>query len=333
MMNAADQPSSSTEPDRASSRPASLDPARRGRAANVLSLEEFASHVAKELGIDAAELSSDARLIDDLALDSLQMLQLVLVLDGMGAHFEAEELARVARIGDVHRIYVERRTLAHYTSLACEVAPEPWSSAGGPPRRSASPLGSRRTRQRPVVPADYGYLSDLTRSGGGAVLRGQRGRAISPERFAAVLWEGVLAQHIILDIATGAPVGLIRACDADLRNGFAYLSLALDRRVQGRGWPLEAAVLFVNHVFRTWPLRKLYAELLGSEMHAIASGLGRILIEEGRLVAHEYVDGSWVDVHIVGLFRERWEAAAPQLLGSILGAPVVSPKRNGHVAC
>jgi RimJ/RimL family protein N-acetyltransferase/acyl carrier protein len=332
-MTPMDHLASSTRQDRSSAQQAPADPAKRVRGANVLSVDDFASHIATELGIENSELSSGARLIDDLGLDSLQMLELALLLDGMGAHFEAEDLARISRIGDVYRIYVERRTLSLYSDLACEGGPEPWPSAGSLRHRSTPPLSSRRTRQRPVVAADYAYLWDLARSDGDAVLGRERGRVVSPERFATALWQGVLAQHIILDAATAAPVGLLRAYDTDLRNGFAYLGLALERRVRGRGWPFEAMALFVNYLFRTWPLRKLYAELLAPSRQAIASGLGGLLAEEGRLVAHEYVDGAWVDLYIVGLFRERWEADSPRLLGRILGASVLTATQNGQAAC
>jgi acyl carrier protein len=300
----------------------SLDRPSQGRAAHVLTPDEFSRRVADALGLDAAALSPDARLIADLGLDSLQMLELVLLLDALRASLEAEDLARVCRIGDVYRLYVERRTLSHHSELACEGTPTPWPGDAGLPHRGGALPRSRRTRQRPVEPGDYAYLGELACRDGGDVLRTKRALAVSPEHFAAVLWEGVLAQHVIRDAVTNAPVGLVRAYDADPSDGFAHVGLVLDRRVRLRGWPLEAAAQFVNYLFRNWPLRKLYARVRAPSMAALASGLGRIFVEEGRLTAHEYVDGAWVDVHILALSRDRWLAESMLLLGRIVGASV-----------
>lgn len=80
-------------------------------------------------------------------------------------------------------------------------------------------------------------------------------------------------------------------------------------------------MLFVDHLFRSWPLRKIYAELLAHHLKDVASGIDRIFVREGVLGAHEYVDGMWVDVHILSLFRDRWNQNAPRLLrGLVLGA-------------
>jgi acyl carrier protein len=298
---------------------APVGPTRGAAAAVVLTVEEFAAHVAAGLGLDPAGLTAEARLIEDLGCDSLGMLELVLLLDEMGAAFEAEDLAHVRRLADLYPTYVERRTLTHYSDLACEGGPEPWPAEPSR-RRDAPALCSRRTRQRPVTADDYGYLRDLALTERG-VLRGPRARAVSPERFAAALWRGVLVQHVVLDAASGAPVGLIAAYDADPERGSVHLALTLDRSVRARGWPFEAVALFVDHLFRTWPLRKIYARLHGVAAASLASGLGRLFAEEGRLVEHEYVDGAWVDVHVLALSRARWETAGARLVARVLDRP------------
>src|SRR5262245_2473830 len=81
---------------------------------DTLTSDAFDCYVAAELGIPRADISPNAHLIVDLGFDSLRMLELVLVLDGLGARLDAEDLHRAGRMSDLYRLYVERRTLARY---------------------------------------------------------------------------------------------------------------------------------------------------------------------------------------------------------------------------
>jgi RimJ/RimL family protein N-acetyltransferase len=114
-------------------------------------------------------------------------------------------------------------------------------------------------------------------------------------------------------------VGVLTAYAADFETGTARVAATLDRSVHGEGWPLEAMALFVNHLFRTWPLRKLYAEVLPHVAEWFASGIGGIVREEGCLVGHAFVGGTWCDVHVLSLFRSGWETEAPKILRRIIG--------------
>jgi RimJ/RimL family protein N-acetyltransferase len=284
-------------------------------------VEAFTSLVETELGLPAGSVRPEARLIEDLGLDSLQMLDLLLLLDALDAHLDVEDLSRVVRVADLHRKFVERWTLARRASQVCESVSESWPRDDVRRTRcrsTASQMSGLRTMQRPIRSSDYEFLYELVHPiHAGFTRRGAQGP--NPEEFASELWRDVLAQHVVLDRSTGAPIGMVSAREADMRRGIAFLDFILDPRVHGLGWPFEAAMLFVAHLFRTWPLRKIYVEVLAHHVDDIASGLGRLFVEEGRLVAHEYVDGAWVDLHILGLFRERWERDAPRILRGLVG--------------
>jgi len=309
------------------------DPAPRTGASRPLPLEAFACLVEAELGLARGSITPEARLIEDLGLDSLQMLDLLLLIDALGAHLDAEAIARARRFRDVHRMFAERWTLAQHAGLVCESVPTSWTpdpARARPRARGASRFVGSRTRLRAVRATDDPMLYELMQADGGAFLR-RRGSGPSPRAFAAELRRGVLEQQIVVDRATDAPIGLVTARDADMRRGIAYLELVLDPQVHGRGWPFEAVMLFIDHLFRSWPLRKLHAEVIGSHVEDIASGLGRFFVEEGCLAAHEYVDGVWVDLHILSLFRERWERDAPRLLRGLVAeradeSPAASPR-------
>jgi acyl carrier protein len=258
----------------------------------------FRLRISAELGIAVGRLSPSARLREDVGLDSVRMLELVLVLDSLGVTVEDEDVTGLTVVDDLYHLYVARLA-ADEADRAAEVQ----RSYG------IAPLAGRRTVQRPLVPADDGYVQGLMSTGE----RWPTGRAFGASEVPGT----VLAEHLVVDARSAARIGVLAAYDADLRNGTAYLMASFEPRVRGRGWPLEAIVLFVDHLFRTWPLRKVYAEAVGSAAKPIESGLGRLFVEEGRFVAHEYVHGKLCDLRVLSVFRAHWEAVAPRLLSRI----------------
>lgn len=306
---------------------AAADPPRG--APRALPIEAFACLVEAELGLPRGSAVPEARLIEDLGLDSLQMLDLLLLLDALDAHIEPEAIARVTRMRDLHRLFVDRWTLAQHAGLVCESTPPGWIPEAT--RRSMRGIGAQRltglrSRLRALSVADDEFLYDLVQQSPGAALA-RNGKGPNPRSFSADLWRGVLDQRLILDRTSDGPIGLVAARNADMRRGIAWLDITLHPRVHGRGWPFESVMLFVDHLFRGWPLRKLYAEVLGGHIDDVASGVGRLFVEEGRLAAHEYVDGAWSDLHILALFRERWERDAPRLLRGLV--PGHAPDGSG----
>lgn len=306
-LSAADDVSHGTAPPRGAARP--------------LPIEAFACLVEAELGLPRGSAIPEARLIEDLGLDSLQMLDLLLLLDALDAHIEPEAIARVTRIRDLHRLFVDRWTLAQHAGLVCEATPPGWipeATRGRMRGVGAQRLTGLRSRLRALRASDDEFLYDLVQQSPGASLA-RHGKGPNPRSFSADLWRGVLDQRLILDRTSDGPIGLVAARNADMRRGIAWLDVTLHPRVHGRGWPFEGVMLFVEHLFRSWPLRKLYAEVLAGDLDDVASGVGRLFVEEGRLVAHEYVDGGWSDLHVLALFRERWERDAPRLLRGLVG--------------
>jgi RimJ/RimL family protein N-acetyltransferase/acyl carrier protein len=294
------------------------EPARLVRAEPDLSPDAFRARLADELCLDPDALRSETRFVEDLAFDSVRMLELALVLDVLGVSADAEDLKRIASVQDAYDMYVDRTAVWLYGEQGADELPWDAGTAQGTSGPPLPSLRSRRTRQRPVVRSDYPYLYDLTQRRDAVVLWRHRGRCLSPESFPATLWRSVLIQHVVVHAANATPVGFVSAFDADLRSGTAHLDVVLDPCVQGQGWPYEAAVLFVDHLFRWWPLRKLYVRSLTPLGQSLGSGLGRVFVEEGRLVEHEYVDGTWADLHLLATTRRLWDEHAPRLIERIV---------------
>lgn len=160
---------------------------------------------------------------------------------------------------------------------------------------------------RPLESTDYGPLRrlelDLTL---GPRWR-HRGSTPSPEAFAQSLWQGVLAQFLVVRPGRPAPLGLVCAYGADLQSGTAWLAAA---RFPTEAHPATFGLglrRFLQYLFDTWPLRKLYAEVLAPNLAPFERGATTLFREEGRLVDHAYLDGRYVDQHLLALQREAWE--------------------------
>jgi acyl carrier protein len=65
--------------------------------------------VAIQLGIDLQEVVPDARILDDLGADSLDVVELVMALeDAFGIIVPDEAIAGMSTIGDVERYVIDR---------------------------------------------------------------------------------------------------------------------------------------------------------------------------------------------------------------------------------
>jgi RimJ/RimL family protein N-acetyltransferase len=290
------------------------------RRDDTLSLDEFIEIIAGDLWVAHEGLGAATRFREDLGLDAFQMLKLALRLDSLGTPLGAEDLSHVRRMDDAYRRYLDRRARASVSELLRGRLPnpEPDIRIAHEPRRS--PLISHRTRQRLLTADDDPWVRALLTAESLASPWRPRAAGANPETFTASLWDRVLTQHLVVESVGGAPIAVLTAYGADFETGTARVAATLDRSVRGEGWPLEAMALFVNHLFRMWPLRKLYAEVLPHVAESFASGIGGIVREEGCLVAHAFVAGSWSDVHVLSLFRSGWETEAPRILKRIVAS-------------
>jgi acyl carrier protein len=74
----------------------------------ILDFDSFAAYAADGLRIDSAALTKDARLIEDLGLDSFNMVNLILLVEELGVHFPDDVVVGFDTFGDVYGAYVDR---------------------------------------------------------------------------------------------------------------------------------------------------------------------------------------------------------------------------------
>lgn len=179
-------------------------------------------------------------------------------------------------------------------------------------------LAGRAARLRPLVPADYPLLYELATTGRAALSWRLRGRSVSPETFASMLWNDSLSQFTICEAAQPwAVVGHIAAFNCDPVGRHAYVSVLLAEDVAGVSTVLgETMLLFVRHLWTAFNLRKVYAETSELALPGV-SALSRrfaFVAEEGRLREHLLVGGETADLVIIAIWVEQLLAEAHRFL-------------------
>lgn len=183
-------------------------------------------------------------------------------------------------------------------------------------------LEGERTRLRPMGPGDLPFVAALASTPENLWTWRQRGATYSQEAFAELVSSGALCQFVVQRRASGQPIGHVAAVAPDHRNGHAHLTVLYDGNARaGVGWRLEGLVLFVNYLFQTFPLRKLYAEVPEFNMARFASGAGRFFAEEGRLREHEFLAGTYWDLLIIAIHRRLFADLADGPLRKVLRSP------------
>jgi acyl carrier protein len=77
---------------------------------SVFDYGQFAEYLGEGLRLDSAILTPDARLIEDLGLDSLYLLELLVLVEELGVHLPDYVAVAMETVGDVYREYADRAT-------------------------------------------------------------------------------------------------------------------------------------------------------------------------------------------------------------------------------
>ena len=73
-----------------------------------LEFAEFAEHVSDGLGLEPGMLVPDARLVEDLGLDSFDLVELLTLVEELGVRFPDDVAVGIDTVGELHREYVTR---------------------------------------------------------------------------------------------------------------------------------------------------------------------------------------------------------------------------------
>lgn len=92
-----------------------------------LPFEEFRDYLGEQLEVDLAGREAGARLADDLELDSVQRLEALVAVEGLGVYLEEDTVGPEQTLGGLHELYV----------AAPDAAPD--AGAGSAPEPTAEP--------------------------------------------------------------------------------------------------------------------------------------------------------------------------------------------------
>ena len=170
-------------------------------------------------------------------------------------------------------------------------------------------IRGRFAQLRPIVASDLPGLYALSVHYGNRGMWRLHGLAPREQEFVELLWRDVLCQFAVADVQTNMLRGLVVAYRADLRNGHAWFGVMLDND-ETDGLTVEAVPMFLRHLFRSFPFRKIYFEAPEFVTEQYSFGADRVFEVEGRLKDHFYWDGAYHDWIYMSITRERWDALA-----------------------
>jgi RimJ/RimL family protein N-acetyltransferase len=161
-------------------------------------------------------------------------------------------------------------------------------------------------RLRPLADADFGPLYRTACDPANGFRWRFRGATVSPEEFQRLLWSGVLAQFIVEGVEDRERYGLVTSYNAQPDLGHAYIAFYRCSIRRGQGEMMAGAYLLINHLFSSFPFRKLYAEVPG--YNELTLGLRNLkpFSQEGCLRDHYFHDGKWWDHQIFSTTRSEW---------------------------
>ena len=167
---------------------------------------------------------------------------------------------------------------------------------------------------RPVDARDYELLRAVELSPEPGIRWRWRGATPSPEHWVGRLWDGVLAQFIVVGRKHGQPLGLVMAHRVDFQDGHVYIgALSFGDTRPSPAFVLGVAI-FVEYLFSCWNLRKLYLETPEYNLDQFRSGIGTLFEVEARLREHFFLGGRYWDFLTLAMYRRAWEEHGRHLL-------------------
>lgn len=104
-------------------------------------------------------------------------------------------------------------------------------------------------------------------------------------------------------------IGLHR--EKNRRAGVASLGVGInDPEYVGKGYGRDAINVLLDWAFRIQNYRRIALETMAVNERAIRAYRACGFVEEGRMRQHEYWNGQYVDVVLMGILRDEWNARA-----------------------
>lgn len=177
------------------------------------------------------------------------------------------------------------------------------------PKAGRPPQGriGRWVRLIPLTPEHYGFVRELVVNDPSGFHALFPARVPEQEAFADRLLSLVASCFVVESVNRRRPVGVAYLHQWSGQHGIADFQVTMVPSFRNTGVGVEAGHLFVDHVFRSFNIRKLYLPVTSCQRRTVRSAIGGVLQEEGRLRDHSYFAGRWHDQHILTITRDRYE--------------------------
>jgi len=144
------------------------------------------------------------------------------------------------------------------------------------------------------------------------------------DQYKRFMFANILDQAVIVDSQDeDKKIGFVYADKFDFANGTAEIGLVASSESKGSGLILHGMLLFIDRLFRQYPIRKLVGEMLEFNAVQFAAKEGpedfSLLVRfESKCPSYYYLAGRYWDRYQIGIFREDWIAHRGQMIASAL---------------
>jgi len=187
-------------------------------------------------------------------------------------------------------------------------------------------MESERFILRAITPEQQDWCTSILAAGSRSYSLRFHSVTLGPNDIALQLWGGVLCHFAVWDKRTNVPIALVCAYDVAgaLMTGFVHA--VIDTDAMRTGECKEALLLFIQFMFSSWPLRKLYIRyvVVAPELDVWKEALeveGTTQWESvGVQQRHVNDAGVYFDQEIFELTRERWDSIKHDLSDQLVVA-------------
>lgn len=184
-------------------------------------------------------------------------------------------------------------------------------------RRGVTPLTGRHVRLVRVQPTHLAFVHRLLTDPVVGYRHLLSGHGPTPYEFLDAVEQEVFEQFVVQFRSSLRPAGLVRALDANVTDGRATVSIAVEPRLIGSGIALEGSGLLADYLFTHLGFRKLYAYIPEFNLENL-QGPAEFMRTEAILRKHRYYAGQYWDVWVVAMEAPSWQELREQFLEDLV---------------
>jgi RimJ/RimL family protein N-acetyltransferase len=109
-----------------------------------------------------------------------------------------------------------------------------------------------------------------------------------------------------------SPIGFVYSYDMNRTNGYAFACTFVTSSTRGKG--AIATVLFMDYLFKTIPMRKIYVDVLAYNHLSLKTCLNGGFIKEGCFKQHHWFGDRYWDMYRLALYRDAFTALKKRVI-------------------